>query len=237
MVYNKAMDSAKILHKKEEQTREKGDSLEALNIADKATAAYLQEGNIEGASAVQSAKFLTFRHLFDKTGDENYLILAKYAAEAAAEMAKKSNNPKALIVPLFNLAKSYQDLEEFQKAVDTYKQAIASLTANPSNNSNASAVMQDMIVHLSVCEYKNGDKSALERAELALSKLTETTGATDYEKEVWVSGGYLKIADMLRTDDLEQAKIALEKAAEIIESNPELVLRKIQLKNLATKFK
>ena len=226
------MDSGKTLHKKEEETREKGDSIEALGIADQATAAYLEEGNIKGASSVQSSRFLTFRHLFDKTGNENYLILAKYAAE----MARKGNDPKALTVPLFNLAKSYQDLKEYEKGISTYKQAIANMTVSSSSDTNASAVMQDMTIHLSVCEYKNGDKSALERAEKALSELIANTGVTKYEKDVWVSGGYMKIAEMLRADDPKKAAEALGKAREIIESNPDLVLRKIQLGNLASKL-
>lgn len=232
MVYNNAMDNGKVLHKKEEETREKGDSVEALNIADQATAAYLEEGNIEGASSVQSSRFLTFRHLFDKTGNKNYLILAKYAAE----MARKGNDPKALTIPLFNLAKSYQDLEEYQKAIDAYKQAIANMTANPPSADNTKGVLQDMIIHLSVCEYKNGDKLALERAEKALTELIASVGATKYEKDVWVSGGYMKIAEMLKTDNPTKAKEALQKAREIIETNPDLILRKIQLENLATKF-
>ncbi|MCL4367404.1 hypothetical protein M1563_04535 [Patescibacteria group bacterium] len=61
--------------------------------------AYQQEGNTIGFTEVLASRFLTFRHLFEQTQDQNFLILAKSSANSAVEIAKNSHDPQALAVP------------------------------------------------------------------------------------------------------------------------------------------
>ena len=223
----------KLLHKKAEDAREKEKFLDALQFSDQATIAYQKEGNVLGFAEVLSSRFLTLRHLFEQTQDKNFMILAKHTVMAAVEIAKNSNDPKALAIPLFNLGKAHQTLSEYDLAISTFKEAIANMIENPPKEHNRSSVITEMIIHLSVCEYKNGDKSALERAEKALIDLATSNEPDKYSKDVWMSGGYMDIAEMLKQDDQDKAKHALNRAKEIIDSNPKLTLRKKQLEKVS----
>lgn len=89
---------------------------------------------------------------------------------------------------------------------------------NPPGDTVCVAVITDMKVHLAVAEYRTGDKSALERAQNSLQELEQTQEEDKFSKDVWVSGGYMKLADILRTDDLAKAK-------DIIYANPNLKAR------------
>ncbi|MBI3984952.1 MAG: hypothetical protein HY344_03355 [Candidatus Levybacteria bacterium] len=220
------------LHKKAEEARESEDFTKALTLCDQALVEYQKEGNVAGFAEVLSSKVLTLRHLYEQTADQKYIILAKHIAKASVEIAQKGDDPKALAIPLFNLGKTQQTLGEYTDAIENIKEAIANLMQNPPPHHNRPSVVLDMTLHLSVCEYKNGDKSALERAEKALLDLAAAE-EDQYEKDVWLSGGYIEIAEMLRADDPQKAKEALQRAKELIDANPKLILRKKQLEKVS----
>ena len=221
------------LHKKAEVARESEDFTQALTLCDQALVEYQKEGNLQGFTEVLSSKVLTLRHLYEQTTDQNYLILAKHIAMASVEIAQKGNDPKALAIPLFNLGKTEQTLREYGKAIENIKEAISHMMQNPPPQHNRPSVVLDMTLHLSVCEYKNGDKAALERAEKALLNLATAKEPDQYFNDVWLSGGYIEIAEMLKADDPQKAKESLQKAREIIDANPKLTLRKKQLEKVS----
>ena len=225
----------RILHSKAEQAREKGNFQEALELTDQALIKYQEESSVLGFAEIQASRFLTLRHLFEKTNDQNYLILAKHSALSAVEIAQKNGNKEALVLPLFNLAKAQETLGELSKAVNSYKEAVGNMINNPPKEHNKPAVLADMKVHLDTTEYKNGDKTALERAEKDLAEL-EQAEEMDYNKHVWTSGGHMRIAEMLKTDNPGKAQEHLQKAKEIIDADPNLTLRKTQWQKLAEKF-
>ncbi len=106
---------------------------------------------------------------------------------------------------------------------------------NAPEQHNRPGVIADLKGHMAVAEYKAGDKSAMERAEKALVEL-EATDEMKYNKDVWMSGAYMKMAEALAVDDSKKASDYLDKANQIIEMNPELVLRKEQLNKLRAKL-
>lgn len=239
------------IHGQAAQARERGDFVKALELTDQAMAAYQQSGDSLGFAEIQSSRFLTLRHLYENTGYRNYLILAKYAAMVSTEIAETVENKEALAIPYFNLAKAQETLGEYQEAVESYKKAVENQTNNPSPSHNRAAVLADMKVHLESCAYKAGDKSALERVEVALKELEAVPMISDedftakgkkldyneevsYNKNVWLSGAHMRIAEMLKEDDFEKAKECLQKAKEIIDSDPRLELRKKQWEKLAS---
>lgn len=234
------MDSqGRKIHGLAEQARERGEFGKALELTDQAMVLYQEEEDKLGFAEIQASRFLTLRHLYEKTGDRNYLILAKHAAMSSAEIAEASGDKTALAIPYFNLAKAQEELGELLNAVDSYKKAVENITNNPPEPHNVTqrpAIVNDFKVHLSVCEYKAGDKSALERAEQALSELESHPDVEDYNQHVWVSGGHMKIADALRIDNPEKAKEYLQKAKEIIDSDDRLILREKQWEKLAQSF-
>lgn len=228
---------ARAIHHQAEQARETGDFVEALELTDQATIAYQEEGNLAGFAEIQASRFLTLRHLFEETGHRGFLILAKYAAMASVELAQESDAKEALAIPLFNLAKAQETLGELPEAVKSYQEALDNLTNNPPPTHSRPAVIGDFKVHLATCEYKAGDKSALGRAEAALTELKSVDEISQYNKDVWVSGGHMRIAEMLREDDPQKAREHLGLAKTVIDANPDLKLRLKQWEKLAETFK
>jgi tetratricopeptide (TPR) repeat protein len=174
-------------------------------------------------------------NLYEKTGYEGYLILAKFSAMSSVEIAQKSQNPKALAMPLYNLAKAQEDLKEYPEAIATYNKTIDAFMSNPPDQHNRPGVIADIKIHLHVCRYKNGEKEALSDILAAISEL-EATDEPKFNKDVWVSGGYMRLAELLKDKDSTKAQEYLQKAKEIIDANPELVLRKGQWEKLAKSF-
>lgn len=220
------------LHKQSEQKREKGNFLEALKLADEATLLYQQEGNIVGLSEVQASRYLTFAHLYEQTLDRNYLILGKFAAKSGVIIAKKSGKKEALAIPLYNYAKALTHLEMHDKAQEKYQEALDAL---PDSSHNKPSVVANIKIHKAVCAFQGGDSNALQEALDALKDLEESS-EEKYKKDVWVSGGYMKIAEALYSSDPEKARQLLSKAGEIIDANSELQLRKAQFEKIKLKF-
>lgn len=225
----------KILHAQAEQARESGDFLKALGLTDQAMIVYQKAGDRLGFAEIQASRFLTLRHLYEQTNDKNYLILAKYAATASVEIAREGGNKEALVVPLFSLAKAQETLGELEEACRTYQEAVDNMINNPPPQHNQPGVLADFKNHLYVCQYKSGDKTVLEKAEQALQDLKEAEEES-YNKNVWLSGGHMRIAEMLREDNPEKAHEHLQKAKEIIDSDERLTLRKGQWEKLALIF-
>lgn len=224
------------LHSKAAQARESGKHLSALKFQDEAMLAYQKDGDILGLSEIIADRYLVLFHLFGKTQDKNFLVIAKHEMMASVEIAEASDNKQALAMPYFNLAKAQESLGEFQEAIKSYQLAVENMLNNPPAQHNRPAILADMMIHLSTCEYKSGDKSGLERSIAALVDL-EGADEVKYNKDVWLSGAQMRIAEMLIEDDPDKAKEHLQMAKDIIDANPDLTIRLEQWKNLAKKFK
>src|SRR5579884_2020543 len=107
------MDSqGRKLHGQVAQVRESGDSIKALSMYPEVLEAYLQDGDSAGFAEALADQFLTLRHLYEKTGKKEWLILAKHIVESALEIAGELDNKEALAVPLYDLAKAQETLGE-----------------------------------------------------------------------------------------------------------------------------
>ncbi len=228
--------SARQIHDQAEKMREDGDFSKALQLTDQAMIAYQKEGNIAGFAEILASRFLIFRHLYEETNDKNYLILAKHITMASVEIAQNSKNPQALAIPLFNLAKVQEVLGELSQACQTYQEALDDFTQNPPKEHNRPAVLADIKIHLYISQAKNGDQSALEKAIDALKEL-ENSDEEKYNKDVWLSGAHMKLAEILSVTNPEAAKEHLQKAKVIIDNNPDLKLRAKQWEKLTEKLR
>lgn len=223
------------LHKQSLESQEKGNFGEALELSDRAMVAYQEDGDKVGFSEIQAMRFLILKHLYERTDDKSYMILAKHSAMAGVELAEESGDRTALAVPYFNLAKALEALGECKEAVEEYKKAIRNMEENPAERHNRPSVLADFKGHMAICEYKAGDKTAIERATAAIEAL-KASEEDKYAKDVWLSGGYMRLAEVLRDDDREEARKYLDKAKEVIDGNEELKLRKEQWGKLAESF-
>lgn len=220
---------AKSLHHQAENARETGNFDKALELADLAEKAYQAKGNQAGVAEVYASKSITYR----LKGD---LKKAKEAATKSVEIANASGKKEALAIPLFNLAKVQEALGDINEAVNSYKQAYDNITQNPPQEHNRPTVVADVQLHLAVAQYKTGDKSALVRAQSALADL-EVAEEEKYNKDVWLSGAHMHMAEMLKEDNSDSARDHLERAREIIEANPDLKIRHTQWQKLSESFK
>lgn len=220
---------------KAEHAREAGDFVKALELTDQATVMYAQDNDIQGLSEVQSSRLLTFRHLFEQTEKGEYLVLAKHAAEAGVEIAEKTNNPEALSMPYFNLAKAYESLSQLDLAVTYYEKAIETKEKFPGTYHNRPGVLADMKIHKSVAQYKTGHKAALADALQAVDDL-QSSDEPRYNKDVWLSGAHMRIAEVLLASNKDEARKHIETAQQIVDANPELLLREKQIAKLRKKL-
>ncbi len=232
------MDSqGRKIHAQAEQAREDGKFEESLKFYDQALIQYAKENDDLGFAEILATRTLTLRHLFQTTNNKNFLIAAKHAAMASVEVAEKSGDKKALAIPYFNLAKALQEAEEYEEAVSYYKKAVENMESNPPETHNRPAVLLDFKIHLAGCEYQAGDKDALPRIEEAIARLEAVDEISKYNKDVWISGAHMRIALILKDDDVQKARKHLQKAKEVIDANPDLKLRLDQWQKLAATFK
>ncbi len=231
------MKKARNIHAQAEEAREGGNFTKALKLADKATVTYQEEDDHLGMAEVQGSRFLILRHLYFSTGDEGYFILAKHAAESSIEIAELVGDESALAIPHHNLGKLLDMEGNCSEAVVHYKKAISILKSNPpKEQGDVSGYIHEVETHLAISEYRNGDRTALERLQIAIDGVQEKE-KRGFERDVWVSGGYIEMADMLKDDDVDMAKEALDKAKEIIDANKDLSLLAKKWKELAASFK
>ncbi|MDO8499014.1 MAG: hypothetical protein Q7S44_04485 [bacterium] len=231
---------ARQLHGQSEQAREAGDFTKSLELSERAMVSYQKENDLLGFAEALAGRVITLRHLYEQTENKAYLILAKYTAMASVDIAQESGDKTALAIPLFNLGKLQEILGEHQNATNSFREALDNIINNPPvvhRVPERPAIIADFKFHLAHAEYNTGDKTALERAESALSELETSAEISDYNKNVWVSGNHMHLVEMLREDNPEKAKEHLQKAKEIIDSDERLKLRKAQWEKLAATFK
>lgn len=230
-------EKAHEIHVMAGHARESGKFSEAIKLIVDAIHLYEEGEDWIGAADAMGDASLTLRHLYRESKDITWLYLAKFFAENAVNITRKMK--VGLARPLFNLAKVQEELGDFGVAAKTYGEAVSVFDSTPQELHNRSGVLADMKVHMYTCQYKTGDKGGLEKAVGALSELEDSDEKTvsKYNYDVWVSGAHMRIAEMLKEDDLEKAKEHLEEAKEIIFSNPDLKIRKEQWEKLSSTFK
>lgn len=218
------------LHKKAEDAREKGEFLEALKLCDAATLEYQKEGNIVKLAEIQSSRALTLRHLAEQTGDRKFLILAKFAAKSAVKIIEESGVIEGLGTAYYTFGKCKESLGKFEKAKESYEKALEN------SEGSKDSVIAEMKTRLAAIEYRLGDDSAIERFETALKDLA-TAKEDSYNKNVWLSGAYMHMAESLITrEQKDKAAVYINKAKEIIDSDDRLKLRSGQLEKLKAKL-
>lgn len=217
-----------------EQTRENGDFMQALEHTDRATVGYQKEGNIPGLAEVQSSRALTFRHLFEQSGEQNYLVFALHAAQAGVDVAKRGNIPE-LAVPVYNVAKVHETLGNNNDASALIKDSLKNLQDYPNQPQNRPSLVAEMKTRLASLEYRIGDESAIERFNQALEELKNSGEKDEYTFKVWVSGAYMHMGESLIGKDNEKARSFFDEGARIIGEDEKYKLRRNQIAKLLTR--
>ena len=228
--------SGREIHGTAEHAREAGNFLTALQLSEEAFLAYQEEHDLFGMGDILASRSITFRLLFETSKDISFLLRAKHDAMTGVELTRTSSEKSDLIMPLYRLGQVQEELEELSEACNSYKESVEIFENFPPKEHNRPAVLNDMKVRMYVCEYKSGNEDALASAENALLNLENDPEEARYTKDVWASGGHMKLAEALKDKDLERAQKHLQKAKQIIDMNADLKIRKVQWEKMAASF-
>ena len=223
--------SASKFHRKSEELREEDRHIGALKIIEEAIVAYQKEKNYEGMSRALQSRFLIYKHLFLLSRDKAFAILGEKDAQSSLLIAKEHNISAVMSSCYFRLGEAAMLFEDYKKARDNYKKAIDTYVGTKAEKG-------DYRYHLGEAIYKNGEKETGKR--IILQGLTEIKNnakeADSFLIHVWESGCYMRLAELLRDDEPDQAKYYLNKAHQTAISDNRLIIRKRQIDQLANKF-
>lgn len=225
------------LHAEAELLREGGNIQEALLKIRSAQFAYISDGDLLGLAEALASEVLAYRHLNEKTGHKEYLDFALRAARLSVEFAEKSGQKEALALPYHTLGKIYEDLGNWTEAVSAQAKAIEMMTNNPPQQHNRPAYINEMKIHYLSDRYMCGEKEVIVELDKVLAELEADRAEPKYNRDVWLSGGFMSKATILKNDNPEEARKAFVKAGEIIKSNPDLKLRREQWDRMAIELK
>lgn len=229
-------EKGRTLHGQAENAREKEQNfLKSLTLLDEAIIAYQNDNDPRGVSEALQSRSTAFKHLYQQTSNEVYLTLALYNSLAGVKIAESLEDTSGLAMAYRGLAKIFEQTEDWRETENYFTKAIAAFDKNPPTENNHPAIRSDMKAHLAYAKYLAGDKSTTDMMNQAISEL-EASDMSKYERDVWLSGAHMRAAQMLKVDNTQLAHNHLAKAKEIIDANPELVIRKEQWEELNNKF-
>lgn len=212
--------------------RESDRHVDALKELDQAIVLYQEDSDYSGICEALQSRVLTFKHLHLLTNDLSFAIIAKKEAEASLEIAQKNNLKHKLGSCYFRLGEIAMIFKEFPTAIDWYKKALENYEGSLSEKG-------DYRYHLGEALYRSGQKEqGKETMFEGLSEIQE--GALDVDPflvHVWESGLHMKLADVLREDEPEEAKKHLDEARKIASSDPKLIIRRRQIEDIAKSSK
>lgn len=209
---------------------EQQDYIQALKYTDEALIAFQQANDIDGFAETWSARFHTFKHLYQSTQWQPYAVSALNAAQTGVSIAEQANQTTSYGITYINLAKAYDLLGEVSKAIETYQKAIQYLPQSPTHN--RPAVIADTQSHLDALLLAQGDQAAEDRILANIELIRNAKDISAYERDVWISGAYLRMVKVFQKTDSTKAQNYLTKAKSVIENNPELVIRKDQIQKI-----
>lgn len=212
------------LQKQADILREEGKSLEAINLYNQAIVRYQEDHDYANMLGALTGRLLSWKHLFYKTEDTIYAIFVKKEAEAMFEIAKEHQLIDKFYLIHFLNGTSAILLQDFPIAEKEFGQAVA---LYPNDN----AEKGDWMAHLGDAKYRNGKKEEGKKLILqGVQKIEEKSSQIDpFLFNVWVSGAYLRLAKLLKGDNIEESQYYFNKAKKIIDADSRLVIRKQQL--------
>ncbi len=225
------------LHAEAEHLREGGSIQEALLKIRSAQFSYIKDGDLLGLAEALASEVLAYRHLGEGTGHKEYLDFALRAARLSVEFAEKSGQKEALALPYHTLGKVLEDLNNWEEAKTYQEKAIGVMINNPPPQHNRPAYINEMRIHWLSDRYMCGEKEALSELDKVLAELEADQTEPKYNRDVWLSGGFMSKATILKNDNPVGARKAFVKAGEIIKSNPDLKLRREQWDRMARELK
>ena len=209
-----------------QQLREAGLTYDAVAKLNAAMAQFISDEDFARYAHALLDRAICWQHLYQETGDGIFVILFQSDAETMLKIAESKNLDSELFQAYFANGKANMLQKDYAQAVEFYRQAIGAMPAGHE------AQKGDWLAHLGKAEYWAGQKEAglkdtLDGIELIKKHMHELDS---YTTNVWLSGGYLRLADTLKSNDKAASDRYLAEARKIIESDQTQIMRRKNLK-------
>ena len=223
--------SAKEHHRQAEELRESDKHLDALKELDQAIVLYQEEGDYLGICEALQSRVLTFKHFYFLTKDTAFATIAQKEADASLEVAQSKNIAEKLSSCYFRLGEIAMIFEDFAGAINWYQKALETYQGSLSEKG-------DYRYHLGEALYRNDQKDEGKKTIFdGLGEIQKGAPEVDpFLVHVWESGLHMKLADLLRNDEPEDARKHLDIARQIASSDPKLIIRRRQIEDISKKF-
>jgi tetratricopeptide (TPR) repeat protein len=213
------------LHQQAEELREQDKLLDALKLYEEVILGYQQQKDYSGLVEALGGRCLTYKHLFLLTKDFTFHNLADHSALSSLEIAQNFGISDKFHRCYFRLGEMQMLVNKFINATEYYQKA---LNLYPQEE----AEKGDFQYHLGEAQYRagkivEGKKNLLEGQRL-IEKYESSTDSFVFH--VWLSGCLMKRAELTNN------KQCLDRAQIIIDSDPRLIIRKRQIKELKKNF-
>jgi tetratricopeptide (TPR) repeat protein len=211
-----------------QRLRERGKTLEALNVLNIALEAFVKEKNYARFTHALLDRAICWQHLHQfNNNDFAFAILYKKDAEAMLEIVKAKNIKTQIAEAYFINGKAQMFFANYKQAEDFFSKALKKLSVSKK------AQRGDWLTNFGKAKYLNGQKQkGLKEILDGIDQLKKHRGEIgQYIFKVWLSGGYLRLAETLTQDSPKESKQYLKQARMVIESDPRQIVRKKQLEN------
>jgi len=211
--------------------REQDKHLQAATTLTQAIILAQQEGNFRLLIDCLKDRCLTWKHFFLLTNDSVFITLAQKDAESMLAIATDKKLSDKLATSYFRLGEIAMEAQNFSQAVSYYQKSLH-------HYHQPDAEMGDYTYHLGEALYKNGQKeTSLIKFDEGIKILQQYQPSTDsFVYHVWLSGAYLRLAQLLLTDNKPLGQKYLKLAKKIIDSDPRLIIRHRQLDQLSQQY-
>jgi len=221
----------------EEYREQRKDFEGSLALLDKAISLYAKEARWDKLALAHQSQVLAYKHLmnFPSPGitSEEALQKAKEAAQKSMDVANAHpDETKAVLgACYFRLGEVALLGRNYSEAVEYFGQAVT-------NHQGTNAERGDFRYHLGEALVLTGKKEeGIQTILQGIEEIqTHTSEVGDFLEHVWVSGAYMRLAEILREDKPDEARRYLTEAKKIIDSDPRLKIRKDQWEHLAATF-
>ena len=217
-----------------QQLREQGRTLEAIDSLNRAINEFaIQHDHARFAHAILD-RAICYQHLYQFTGNDfGYAVLYRKDAEAMLTIVEAENIEVERDQAYFMNAKASSIFADYPSAIGFFTRAIESMPEA------RAAQKGDWRTNLGKALYLNGekDRGVAEILEGIEQVKQHAQDVDAYTSNVWISGGYLRLAELLREDSPQKSEGYLEEAKKIVENDPQQVVRKKQIENFESSGK
>ncbi len=215
------------LHYKADKLRELEKFDEALKVYDGVIEKYLENKNYAGVAEALQGKVLTYKHIYARKRNDEYLKLATGCAKSSLEIINKYKIENMYASGYFRMGEVYRLANKYKGATKNFEKASKLVGKDVERG--------DYLYHLGEALYKSGKKILGKRKIIEGTKLIkkDKSRLDNFIYNVWLSGANLRLGQVFIEEKNEkEANKYINRAKKIIDGDKRLVIRKKQLEEI-----